>query len=81
MSITAEQSALDAAHSRFGRSPEQQRQYIKDNIKTLDVSELRELVQAMQAQRRGDKGALKRLVKQKQTELAELQAKYEGGES
>lgn len=78
---TAEQSALDAAHSRFACTPKQQREYINANIHHLSIDDLKELVAAITAQKAGDKGALKRLVQVKQTELAELQAQLEGGES
>jgi len=81
MSHTPEQKALSNAHSKYGRTPEQQRQYINDNIHLLDTSELRELVAAMRASKAGDSQPLKELVKTKQAELAELQAMYEGGVS
>jgi hypothetical protein len=74
-----EQDALNAAHSRFSRTPEQQREYINANIHHLSIDDLKELVAAMEAQKAGDKGALKRLVQTKESELAELQAQLEGG--
>lgn len=81
---TAKQDALNAAHSKNERTPEQQRAYIAENAHLLKADDLKELVDAMQASKAGDKGALKRLVKAKQDELSELkarlQATVEGGE-
>lgn len=81
---TPEQEALSNAHSKYGRTPEQQRAYIAENVHLLKADDLKELVDAMQASKAGDKGALKRLVKAKQDELSELktrlQATVAGGE-
>ena len=71
-----DQAAYDRAHEKYKRTPDEQTKFINDNLRHLDIGELRELVEAMQAERSGDKGALKRLTQQKQQELEELRTQY-----
>lgn len=85
MSHQTEQDALNAAHSRYGRTPEQQRAYITENIHLLKSDDLKELVAAIQVSKAGDGGALKKLVANKRAELTGLQEKLQaqnaGGEA
>lgn len=81
MSTTSEQAAYNAAHSKFSRTPEEQRRYITDNLHLLSDQDVIQLLNAMRASKRGDKAAIRRLVERKEQELKELEQHLLNGHS
>lgn len=69
---TEQDKAYQRAHERFSLPPEERANYIRDNLHLLKTEDLKELADAVQASQNGDKGAIKRLTEKKRAELEEL---------